>query len=344
MMTPPRIAVIGSINMDLVIRLPRIPRPGESVIGGDLARFAGGKGANQAVAAARLGAEAMLVGRVGDDDFGRSLLATLRENGVNIDYVGVTPGVATGVGCISLSAAGENAIAVGPGANMRVTTADIDAAAGEIRRCRVCLLQLELPLLTVAYALRRCRAMGVETVLDYAPAPAQAVAELFAADVITPNEVEAAMLAAACETAAPDRLSSRSPGTDAHDRASADSPPDWERLARIICARGPGSVVLKLGARGAFLHTQRESLLIPPFPIEPVDTVGAGDAFTAGLGVAIAEGQPWPDAVRFANAAGALACLTPGAIPSMPDRAAVARLLSGAVPVARAAPAAGRPA
>lgn len=334
MVTRPRIAVIGSINMDLVIRLPRIPRPGESVIGGDLARFAGGKGANQAVAAARLGADAMLVGRVGDDDFGRSLMDTLRENRVNFDHVGVTPGVATGVGCISLSESGENAIAVGPGANMRVTPADIDAAAEEIRRCRVCLLQLELPLATVAYALRRCRAMGVETVLDYAPAPAKVMEELLAADVITPNEGEAAMLAASYDSVFRDRLSSQSPGAVLHDSARGDAPPDWERLARTICARGTGSVVLKLGARGAFLHTQRESVLVPPFAIEPVDTVGAGDAFTAGLGVAIAEGQPWPDAVRFANAAGALACLTAGAIPSMPDRAAVAKLLAGAKPIA----------
>ena len=319
MSSSPRIAVIGSINMDLVIRLPRIPRPGESVIGGDLQRFPGGKGANQAVAAARLGAETVMVGRVGDDDFGRALLETMRDNGVETRHVGTTAGVSTGVGCIAIAADGQNAIAVGPGANMHVTPADVDAAVESLRGCRVCLLQLELPLPTVEHSIRCCRAWNIQTVLDYAPAPQNPTAGLFEANLITPNEAEAAALVGTEGVAA----SGGSPPRIAEDsRALA-------RQAEAIRRRGPATVVLKLSDRGAFLQTARESEHVPAHPIRAVDTVGAGDAFTGALGTALAEGRPLPDAVRFANAAGALACRTEGAIPSMPSRRAVEALLAG---------------
>jgi ribokinase len=283
------------------------------VLGGDLLTIPGGKGANQAVAAARLGGAGHMVGRVGDDDFGRQLLAGLAENAVNTDHVTVTPGTPSGCAMILVDDQGENSIVVSPGANARVTPADVDAAEPLIRSAAVVVLQLEIPLPAVRRAITLCRRHGVFTILDPAPVPSIPLAPaLFRVDLLTPNEPEAAQLAAAA-------------GNGPRRRAVTSSP---DRLAKSLLSRGPARVVLKLGGRGAFAQEQGgEPVHVKPFKVEVVDTTAAGDAFTGALAVAVSEGRELADAVRFANAAGAACCTRLGAQPALPRRDDVERLL-----------------
>ena len=317
------IVVIGSANTDLVARTPRLPRPGETVLGADLLTLPGGKGANQAVAAARLrspqasrllaphpshpNATVHLIARVGDDAPGAALRANLDQNNVDVTHVRPTPGVPSGTALILVDAAGENCIAVCPGANGRVSPADVDAAEDLIARASVVLLQLEIPPETVLHAIALCRRLGVPSVLDPAPVPAAGLPPaMYAVDVLTPNETEAARLAG----------------------ADATGPTDPEAIARAIARRGPGHVVMKLGAAGALIvPADGPSTAVPPFPVEAVDSTAAGDAFNGALAVALSEGRPLNEAVRFANAAGALCCTKAGAQPSLPTRDEVERLL-----------------
>jgi ribokinase len=301
----PAIVVIGSINMDLVCRTPRLPGGGETVIGGDLLTIPGGKGANQAVAASRLGGDVHMVGRVGDDDLGRRLLAGLRENGVDVRHVKRTPGAPSGCAMILVDKRGENAIVVSPGANAKVMPADVDAALPVIRGAAAVVLQLEIPLATVRHAASLCRKLGVPTILDPAPVPSGGISPaLYGVDVLTPNEHEAALLAGTRRRQAP------------------------AVLATSLLARGPSHVVLKLGGRGALARADAGwTLRAPAFKVKAVDTTAAGDAFTGALAVALGERQQWGDALRFANAAGALCCTTLGAQPSLPTRADIGRLL-----------------
>lgn len=298
------IVVIGSINMDLVCQVAAMPRPGETLLGKSLATIPGGKGANQAVAAARLGAPVCMVGRVGGDDFGDRLLHGLRDNRVDTRFVRITDDVASGVAIIMVDAAGENTIVVTPGANARITPADIDAAEPVIREAACVLLQLEIPLETVQYAIDFCRKRGVFTILDPAPAPPEGMADgLFKVDLITPNQTEAQTILGTLRTGAinpPDRVDAR-------------------RLADDLIVRGAGRVVLKLGEHGAML-VDPQATQVEGFAVEVIDTTAAGDAFTAGLAVAHRENIGRIDAIRFANAAGALACTTLGAQPSLPTR------------------------
>ena len=308
-MAPPGpIVVIGSVNMDLVCRTPRLPAAGETVIGEALATIPGGKGANQAVAAARLGGEVHLVGRVGDDDFGRSLRAGLERDGVHTKSVTVTRGVPTGCAMILVDAAGENSIVVAPGANAKVSPADVDRARPLIARAAAVVLQLEIPPATVRHALALCRRLGVFTILDPAPVPPTGLprAGLAAVDLLTPNETEAdGLIGAGAKRAAP------------------------ERVGAALLARGARTVVLKRGSRGAMVvGREGEPQSIRPFRVKVCDTTAAGDAFTGALAVAISEGMSLPKAVRFANAAGALCCQGFGAQPSLPSRAAVDALVA----------------
>ena len=307
------IVVIGSVNMDLLCRTPHLPRGGETVLGGDLLTIPGGKGANQAVAAARLGGAVHMVGRVGDDDFGRRLLAGLAENSVETANVTATPGVASGCAMILVDDRGENSIVVSPGANARVTPADVDAAEPLIRSAAVVLLQLEIPLAAVRRAVAICRRHGVFTILDPAPVPpATLPPALFRVDLLTPNEHEAAQLAAGAG--------------DARRRRAKSSLP--ESLANALLSRGPKHVVLKLGGRGALVQEHSgEPVPVRPFKVKVVDTTAAGDAFTGALAVAVSEGCELADAVRFANAAGATCCTRLGAQPALPTRADVERLM-----------------
>jgi ribokinase len=302
-----KIAVVGSLNMDLVVRAPHMPIPGETVIGSDFRTIPGGKGANQAVAAARLGAEVAMIGRVGDDDFGRAQLRNLGELAIDTTHVTVDPEAATGIALITLDASGQNSIVLAPGANMRLTKEDINAAQGAIIQSDVLVLQLESPLEVVAYATDLAHDQGVKVILNPAPAqplPKETLARL---DYLIPNESETALLT----------------GIEVADINSA------KEAAERLREEGVGTVILTLGARGAFLVSAEESVHVPGYSVEVVDTTAAGDAFVGGLAVAVAQGQNLAEAVRYANAAGALAVTRLGAQPSLPTHQEVEEFMKG---------------
>jgi ribokinase len=302
-----RIAVVGSLNMDLVVRAPHMPIPGETVIGSDFRTIPGGKGANQAVAAARLGAKVAMIGRVGDDDFGRSQLRNLGQLGVDTTHVMVDLETATGIALITLDARGQNSIVLAPGANMRLTKEDINAARGAIVQSDVLVLQLESPLEVVTYAIDIAHAEGVKVVLNPAPArplPKETLARL---DYLIPNESETALLT----------------GIEVADLDST------KEAAKRLRDEGVDTVILTLGDRGAFLTSAEESVHIPGYEVEVVDTTAAGDAFVGGLAMALARGQNPAEAVRYANAAGALAVTRLGAQPSLPTRQEVEEFMEG---------------
>ncbi|MFP4440777.1 MAG: ribokinase [Chloroflexaceae bacterium] len=301
------ICVVGSLNMDLVMRTPHLPAPGETVSGGPFATHPGGKGANQAVAAARLGAAVAMVGRVGGDAFGARLRTELAEAGIDIRQVVTLPDVASGVALIAVEASGQNSIIIAPGANGALTPADVEAAGPTITAAQVLLLQLETPLPAVQRAAELAHAAGTLVLLN--PAPAQPLpAELLAqVDYLIPNEQEAALLLG------------EAIATDA-DAAGA---------AQRLCAQtGVGGVVITLGAQGAVLaQAQTEPQFVPAHSVEVADTTAAGDAFVGAFAVALAEGRTPAEALRWGNAAGALAVTAAGAQPSLPSRNAVAALL-----------------
>lgn len=302
-----RVTVVGSLNMDLVARTPRLPRPGETIIGSDFHTVPGGKGANQAVAAARLGAQVSMVGRVGNDVFAETLLDNLAAVGVDHTFATRDAEAATGVALIVVDDAGQNSIVVASGANMRLSPADVDAAEAAIADADVLLLQLEIPLDTVIRAAEVAHAHRVMVVLN--PAPARQLPEtlLSLVDVLVPNESEAALLT----------------GLPVGDQAEA------EAAARALWESGAGTVILTLGERGALLAQSGDIVLFPAFDVTPVDTTAAGDAFVGGFAVALAEGRLLAEAVRWGNAAGALATTKLGAQPSLPTRQALETLLAG---------------
>jgi ribokinase len=291
----PRVAVVGSINTDLVVYAPRLPRPGETALGGDLQTGPGGKGANQAVAAARLGAHVRMVGRVGDDSFGRAAIQSLRRHGVEVDAVRTTAAAPSGVALITVGERGENLITLAPGANSRVTAADVEAAWPALTESRVLLLQLEIPLDATLRAAQLGREAGMTVVLNPAPAaPGPLPHELLAAiDVIVPNEIEAAALA-----------------------------PTRSALLGI----GPRAAIVTLGERGAVVVTRDGEEPIPPMPVHAVDTTAAGDAFCGGLAHALARGDELGVAARFATRVAALAVTKRGAQDAMPSAEEVAAL------------------
>ena len=302
---PKPIVIIGSINMDLVCRTPHMPVGGETILGSDFVTIPGGKGANQAVAAARLGGDVHMIGRVGDDDFGKRLLAGLATNGVNIDRVPITPKTASGIAMILVDSAGQNSIVVAPGANAKVTTKDIDAAKDLIASAAAVVMQLEIPLPVVKHTMAMCKKLGVYTIIDPAPAVPKLPKELFAADIFTPNESEAAILL----------------GLDSPKHESA-------MIAADLLRRGAKSVVLKQGKHGALWFDKTGPIAsAKAFKVKVIDTTAAGDSFTGALAVARAEGMPADQAIRFACAAGAVCVTGFGAQPSLPTRKQVNRLL-----------------
>lgn len=307
------IVVIGSINMDLVCRVARMPRPGETILGGDLATIPGGKGANQAVAAAKLGGNVHFIGRVGEDDFGQRLLTGLTQHNVNTRYVTITEGVSSGCALILVDKKGENSIVVSPGANRKVSPEDVDAAADLIKNAAVVVMQLEIPHETVAHAIALCRKLGVPTILDPAPVPPKGLPRrMYDVEILTPNQTEAQALLAV-------RTAGRSPRS---------KPPDAKQMGADLLARGARMVVLKLGDRGSMVQdTAGYIQTVKPFKVTVVDTTAAGDAFTGALAVGLAEQLPIARTVKMANAAGALCCQTFGAQPALPTRAAVEKLI-----------------
>jgi ribokinase len=296
-----KVCVVGSLNMDLVVKAPRTPRIGETVTGGTFGMFPGGKGANQAVAAARLGAQVAMVGAVGGDAFGRQLLDGLRRDGIDVTHVRTEPDTATGVALITVDAEGHNSIVVASGANLRVTAADVESARDHITGAQVVLLQLEIPLDPVIAAARFGHAAGALVCLD--PAPAAPVPDQLytLVDVIDPNEIEAQVLT----------------GVEVHSAADA------ARAAQALHAHGPRVVVIKMGEKGAFYLSGDRGDHVSAAPVRAVDTTAAGDAFAAALGLALGEGQALPDAVTFATWTAGLKVTRMGAQPSMPRRAEV---------------------
>ena len=299
------IVVIGSSNTDMIIRLDRIPRPGETILGGEFVTAAGGKGANQAVGAARAGGQVTFVARVGQDMFGDQAVAGFRRDGINVDFVLRDPTAPSGVALIFVAKDGENSIAVAGGANARLSAADVKKAKAAIASASVLVMQLETPLETVQAAAELAARAGVRVILN--PAPARSLPDklLKLVSILTPNETEAELLTGI-------RVD--------HDAAAAQA-------SDQLLAKGVQAVILTLGARGAFLATKEAKQLVAGFRVKPVDTTAAGDIFNGALAVALAEGKPLADAVRFANAAGALSVTKLGAQPSAPTRREIERFL-----------------
>ena len=304
-MAKARVCVVGSYNTDLMTRTVRMPAAGETVMGHSFRLGPGGKGSNQAVAAARLGAEVSFVGKIGRDEFGEDALAFLTREGIDTSMLLRTEASHTGTAHIIVDDRGENLIVVSPGANMLLCPEEVDAAADVIAMADVVLCQLEVPLETTARAMRLAKSGKAKVILNPAPALPLEDSLLALADILTPNETEAEAIAA---------LPVR--GMDQAVRAAA-----------ALAGRGAGSVVITLGPQGALVYAARDSKLIQARKVEALDTAGAGDSFSGALAVAVAEGQPLLNAVRFAILAASLAVTRVGTAPSMPWRHEVDALL-----------------
>jgi ribokinase len=295
-----KILVVGSINMDLVVRVPHAPAPGETVLGGDFETFPGGKGANQAVAAARMGGNVTMVGRVGNDDFGDTLIQELVENKIKTSHVIKDSGAPTGIAMIAVAENGENLIVVASGANMAVSVEDVEKAYSLVDETDLLLLQLECPLKAVTVAVEQAHERDIPVVLN--PAPAQALSEALLAkvDVLTPNENELALLSG--ET-------------------------DLDQGIKKLRDWGVKNLVVTLGANGARVVNDSLDEHIPAHQVDVLDTTAAGDAFNGALAVMLAEGKPLLEAVHYGVAAGALAATKKGAQPSLPTRAEVEQFI-----------------
>jgi ribokinase len=290
------IVVVGSINMDLVVQVDTFPQPGETRLGSDYAQHPGGKGANQAVAAARAGGSVTMIGRVGDDGFGQLLKAGLERDGIDTRQVAMLEHTPSGVAFISVNAEAQNCIIVAPGANAKLTPDDLSAAHFE--GAKAVLLQLEIPLSTALKAAQLGRAAGAMVILNLAPAQQLTQAQLADIDLLVVNESEAALLSGLSD----------------------------EQVALAQLATLVPQVVLTRGERGALWHDGARSGNVPAFKVTTIDTTAAGDAFVGALAVSRCEGRPLAEAVRFAAAAGALATTQRGAQPSLPHRSAIAAL------------------
>ncbi len=309
------VLILGSINTDLVIRSRRLPRPGETVLGGEFYQSAGGKGANQAVAAARAmvaRGSIRFIGAIGGDEFGKESRRGLLAERIDCTYLKEIASVASGIALIMVDEQGENLISVASGANASLSPIDIDALPASLfQACKVFLACLELPLPTVVLGLARAKELGLITILNPAPVQnAAAVKKLLPfVDLLTPNELELAALAG----------------------MPVDSLETAAVAARVVQSQGPKHVIVTLGASGSVTVDESGTAChIPAFPVTPIDTTAAGDCFSGSLAVALAEGHPLLTAARFASAAAALSVTRRGAQPSLPQREEIEMLLSSA--------------
>ena len=295
-----KIVVVGSSNTDLIIRVPEIPRPGETLLGGEFMTFPGGKGANQAVAAARAGGEVVFIAAVGDDAYGEEAIKGYKLDKINTENIKICKGVASGVAMITIAGSGENAIAVAPGANARLLPEDLDHVEEAFHEAEYLLIQLETPLDTVKKAVELCDMLDTKVILNPAPAAKLSDEILQGVSIITPNETEA------------ERLT----GIVVSDEQSAG------KAAGILHRRGVDKVIITLGSRGAFLSDPLSGTrkLIPGFKVQAVDTTAAGDVFNGQLVVSLAEGRPIEGAVLEAHAAAALSVQKLGAQSSIPRK------------------------
>lgn len=284
--------------MDLTTYVPRLPAPGETLFGHSFITVPGGKGFNQAMAAGRMGAPTKFIGRVGDDAFGSGVLELIKDEPVDTSGIAVDKNVGTGLAVINVDDEAENAIIVISGANMAHDQTDVARCAEALKDAKVLMLQLESPMEASIEAAKVARQMGVTVIFD--PAPAKALpAEVYQlSHVMTPNELESEVLV----------------GFRPTDASSA------QKAAEILLARGVDTAVIKLGAQGVYYQSATESGFVEPFKVNAIDTVAAGDAFNGGVAVALSEGVPLPDAIRWGAAAGALATTKPGASSAMPTR------------------------
>ncbi|MFB3829285.1 MAG: ribokinase [Bryobacteraceae bacterium] len=301
------IAVVGSLNMDFVVSVDHLPAPGETVLGRDFQMIPGGKGANQACAAGKLGATVRMAGRVGYDVFADHLKASLAAAGVDVSAVNGCRSQPTGVAMIWVDGRGQNSIVVASGANHELRAADVESLRRTFSGAAFALFQLETPLETVAAALKLAREAGAQTILDPAPAQPLSGEILQHVDILTPNESEASLLL----------------GRSAARLGPAEAP----EAAAALRSLGPRTVIVKLGDRGCYCSSPGLERHFPAFPVEARDSTAAGDTFNAALAVALAEGMALGDGVRFANAAAAISVTRLGAQSSAPARAEVDALL-----------------
>ena len=288
----------GSINMDLIVQTPRFANPGETIIGNDFFTAPGGKGANQAVAAGRLGVDTLMFGRIGDDFFGKNLLKNMQENNVGIEGVKTDNTLPTGTALITVDNNAENTIIIIPGSNSAVSDSDITNLTPFLKKAEILMLQLEIPLDTVAAAAKKAKESGVKVLLD--PAPARQLPDelLQLCDFITPNETEAQILTG----------------------IKVNNPEDAKEAAEILLRKGVQAVIVKMSSNGSYYYDGSIEILFPAYKVDAVDTVAAGDAFNGGFTAAFSEGKPIEEILQWANACGALSTTKPGAQPSMPSR------------------------
>jgi ribokinase len=294
-----KIIVVGSSNVDMYIQTEKLPTPGETVLGGGFQMSPGGKGANQAVAAARAGSQVFFVSNVGDDQFGRNTVNNLIKERVAPDYVSLDRHNPTGIAMIIVEKGGQNMIAVAAGANLALSTTQVEKARHELRDANFMLLQMEIPVETVRYAIDMAYRENIPVMLNAAPARAEGLSRetIAKVDTLVVNEFEAAL----------------------HSGAAVANDVDAERAARALQAMGAKRVVVTMGSKGA-LAVAKDATYIPARRVEAVDTVGAGDAFCGALATALAEGEEFAQAARFASAAAAIACTKVGAQSSLPER------------------------
>ena len=299
------ITVIGSSNTDMIIKVPRIPKPGETILGGKFNTAAGGKGANQAVAAAKAGGNVTFIARVGDDIFGEQALKGLKKCGINIDFVVKDKDAPSGIAEILVADDGENSIAVASGANQNLSVYDIIAAKEVILASDILLMQLETPLKTVEYAAKLAYDNGIKVILNPAPAQKLPIDLLKTVTILTPNEFEAEMLT----------------GIKIDDEDAA------EDAGKILVSKGVNKVIITIGKKGALILDSSGSDLVGGFKVNALDTTAAGDVFNGALAVALTEKNNIWEAVKFSNAAAALSVTKLGAQSSVPKRDEIIRFL-----------------